>query len=91
VRISVLVNHLWSIAETGLVKNQLSFIQPFFFEKIPASFTAQVNSTSHYDWNGDQWAVPLNLAASQPVNLGAGLILPRRRFGSIRSGASGSI
>jgi hypothetical protein len=67
----ILANHIWSFAgnENRQAINS-TYLQPFlsYTTKMHTSFT--VNSESTYDWENDQWTVPLNFMVQQVLRLG---------------------
>lgn len=76
-----LVNHVESFAGDG---NRdfvsATFLQPFVSYITKTKTTFGLNLESTYDWNNDQWAVPINLTVSQllmagkhPYQVGAGV------------------
>ncbi len=79
--VGMLANHLWSITgndEHGDLSN--TFLQPFASYTTPRATSFTVNTESTYDWENDQWSVPINATVaqmvhfgSQPVQLGGGL------------------
>jgi len=71
-----LVNHLWSIADTGdrdrADVNQ-SFLQPFLAYTTPGAVTFTVNSESTANWeadSGQKWTIPINAVVSKVTGLG---------------------
>ena len=67
----ILANHIWSFAGSDNRQDISStFLQPFlgFTTKTFTTFT--VNTESTYDWENEQWTVPINLMVSQLVKLG---------------------
>lgn len=67
----LLANHLWSYAgddDRGDVN--ATFLQPFcsYITRTKTTFT--LNSESTYDWENDQWSVPLNFIISQMFRIG---------------------
>jgi hypothetical protein len=57
-----------------------TFLQPFISYTSPQATTVSLNTETSYDWNGDNWSVPINVNVSQlvtigdrPVSLGAGV------------------
>jgi len=69
--VGLLFNHVWSFAgETDRSDVNRTYLQPFaaYTTKTFTSFT--LNSESAYDWQGDQWTVPLNLMVQQLVKIG---------------------
>jgi hypothetical protein len=69
--VGALSNHVWSFAgddERDAVNR--TFIQPFAAYAWPSGFTLTLNSESTYNWQTDEWTVPVNLVGSQIVDLG---------------------
>jgi hypothetical protein len=67
----ILANHIWSYAGDGdRGEVNATFLQPFLSYTWPTATTVGINTESTYDWNSDQWTVPLNLSVSQLVKLG---------------------
>jgi hypothetical protein len=48
----------------------LTFLQPFLSYTTPQHTTFGVNLESTYDWNNEEWTVPVNLQVSQLVKIG---------------------
>ena len=77
----MLVNHLWSFAgEDARADVNATFMQPFLTYTTPTQWTFGLNTESTYDWEAEQWSVPINVNASklmrfgnQLVSLGGGL------------------
>jgi hypothetical protein len=75
-----LVNHVWSFAgDSDRPDVNATFLQPFLAYVTDTSMTISLTSESTYDWEAEQWSVPINLTVSQmvqvgklPVQLGAG-------------------
>lgn len=69
--VGILSNHLWSFAgdEDRAAVNQ-TFLQPFASYAWPSGFSLTLNSESTYNWQTDEWTVPVNVVASQIVNFG---------------------
>ncbi len=61
-----LANHLWSFAgDSDRASVNASLLQPFVTYVTRTHTTFAVNTESTYDWNNDQWTVPLNVSVSQ--------------------------
>lgn len=76
-----LMNHIWSFAgESDRNDVNSTFLQPFLSYTTHDAWTFTVNTESTYDWEAEQWSVPLNFMVSklvtighQPVSLGGGV------------------
>jgi hypothetical protein len=71
----MLVNHVWSYAgDDDRDDVSSSFVQPFFSytTKTATSFTLQTEST--YNWETEEWSVPVNAIAAQVFRIGPQLI-----------------
>lgn len=76
-----LANHLWDYAghdSRGSIN--VTYFQPFVSYTTPKATTFGLNMESTYDWQGNQWTVPINATVSQlmkfgdqPVSLVAGV------------------
>ncbi len=71
-----LVNHLWSIADTGDVERtdvSQTLLQPFLAYTTKRAVTFGLNSESTHNWkaiSGQEWTVPINVAVSKVTTLG---------------------
>jgi hypothetical protein len=82
-----LVNHIWSYAGDGDRENvNVTFLQPFLAYTFPTATTLGINLESSYDWNANQWTVPINLQLSQVVKFGK---MPVSFQGGVRYYAAG--
>jgi hypothetical protein len=67
----VLFNHLWSFAgEEDRSEVSATFIQPFCSYITSTKTTFTLNAESTYDWEREQWSVPLNAIISQLFKIG---------------------
>lgn len=73
-----LANHIVDVG--GDVDINSTFVQPFVAYTTPTAWSYTLNTESTYDWEAEQWSVPVNFVVSkltsfrnQPVSLGAGL------------------
>jgi len=76
-----LANHIWSFAgDDDRTDVDATFLQPFisYITKTKTTFT--LNTESTYDWEAEEWSVPINATVSQllkvgklPVQVGAGV------------------
>lgn len=77
-----LTNHLWSFAGddiknvNGTVLNTVNqtFVQPFLTYITPQAVTFAVNTETTYDWEREQWTVPLNFTVTKVTKIGSQLI-----------------
>ena len=68
-----LFNHIWSFAGSDAVVNDVSstFIQPFFnIYHTAISYFCFKTQKSTYDWENEQWTVPINFAVTKVVKMG---------------------
>lgn len=66
-----LAYHLWSYAgEDDRAGVNATFLQPFLAYTTKTHTTLTLNTESTYDWNGDEWTVPVNVMASQVLKIG---------------------
>ncbi len=66
-----LVNHIWSLtgnSNDGDI-NQ-TFLQPFVSYTTPKATSFTLNSESTYDWDAEQWSIPINAMVAQVVKIG---------------------
>jgi hypothetical protein len=74
--VGALVNHLWSISDTGdLERSDVSrtLVQPFLAYATKHAVTFSFNTESTCDWkaaSGDKWTVPLSVAVSKVTRMG---------------------
>jgi hypothetical protein len=72
--IGALVNHIESVAGTGRRADISStFLQPFLARQFKGGRTLTFNTESTYDWEGEQWTVPVNVVYSKVTKLGSQL------------------
>lgn len=76
-----LANHLWDFAgDDARASVNATFFQPFVSYTLPSATTFTLNVESTYDWNANQWSIPVNALVSQlftigdqPIQLSAGV------------------
>jgi hypothetical protein len=70
------------VGEVELPRSDVSatFMQPFISYTTDDAWTFNLNTEATYDWEAEEWSVPINLVASkllrlgkQPVQIGAGV------------------
>lgn len=77
----ILANHIWSFAgNEDRDQLNLTYLQPFLAYTFPTATTLTLSSESTFDWDSNDWTVPVILHASQilrmgklPVSVGAGI------------------
>jgi len=69
-----LTNHIWSFAEDDNAKISNTFIQPFLNYTTHSAVTYSLNTESTYNWETEEWAVPINAMVSKVVKVGTQLI-----------------
>ena len=66
-----LMSHTWSFAgESSRQDVSSTFLQPFLLYQTKMHTTFGVNTESTYDWENEQWTVPINLQITQLVKIG---------------------
>ena len=71
----VLVNHIWSFAgKDNRADVNATFLQPFLTYTTPTRWTFGLNTESSYDWENEQWSVPVNVSASNLLRIGNQLV-----------------
>jgi hypothetical protein len=69
--VGVLANQIWSVGGDSNEQNISSaFLQPFISYTTKTHTTFLVNTESTYDWENEQWTIPLNAAVSQIFKIG---------------------
>jgi hypothetical protein len=76
-----LANHIWSFAgDDGRADVNATFMQPFLSYTTPDAWTFSLNTETTYNWETEEWTVPVNGIVSklvtigtQPVSLAAGV------------------
>jgi hypothetical protein len=67
----ILANHIWSVAgNSDRDAVNATFLQPFLTYTTKTFTTFGMNTESTYDWEHEQWTVPLNWFAQQLLKLG---------------------
>jgi hypothetical protein len=76
----VLANHIWSVSGNDRFGDlSQTFLQPFLNYTTPKATSFILNTESTYDWEREQWSVPINFLVAQmlkpggkPVQVGLG-------------------
>lgn len=65
-----LANHIWSFAgDDERPDVNLTFIQPFITYTTSKAWQYSFTSESSYDWETNQWSVPINISAGKTVTV----------------------
>jgi len=71
----VLANHVWSVAgDDDRADVNATFLQPFLTYTTPTQWTFGFNTESTYDWENEQWSVPVNASASRLLRIGTQMV-----------------
>jgi hypothetical protein len=67
----MLTNHIWGSGGDDNRRNvSATLLQPFVSYTTKTHTTFSLNTESSYDWKGEQWSVPLNIAVAQMFKVG---------------------
>jgi len=71
ITMGMLANHIWSISEDNGPNEKISstFLQPFFTYG-SAGVTYSINTESIYNWETEEWAVPINVFMAKVMRWG---------------------
>ena len=73
--VGALANHIESFGgESQRADISATFLQPFLTYVTPRQTTYAVNTETTYDWENEQWSVPLNLTIAQLLRAGDQLV-----------------
>ena len=80
--VGALANHIWSVAgDDDRAEVSKTFLQPFLSYTTPDAWTFTLNTESTYDWEAEEWSVPINGVVSKLVTFGT---QPVSIFGGVR-------
>ena len=69
--LGLLANHIWSITGNDTDGDiSRTFLQPFVNYTTPRATSFFLNTEASYDWEGDQWLVPINAGVNQLLSIG---------------------
>lgn len=69
--IGTLANHVWSFAgDSDRADISNTFVQPFIAYTWPNAWTASIQSETSYNWETEEWSIPVNVAAAKLVRIG---------------------
>ena len=78
----MLANQIWSFAgDSSEPDINSTFLQPFISYTTHDAWTFTLNTESTYDWENDEWSVPINAVVSKLVRIDK---LPVQFFGGVR-------
>ena len=67
----ILANHIWSVAgDSDRSDISATYLQPFFAYTTKTFTSFTINTESTYDWEDDEWSVPINFLVSQVLKIG---------------------
>ena len=67
----LLANHVWSFAgDNDRINISNTFMQPFAAYTWPSAWTVSAQSETTYNWETEQWSVPINVAVAKLVKFG---------------------
>lgn len=67
----MLFNHIWSFAGDDDRKDvNATFLQPFVAFVTKSHTTFSLNTESTYDWEDEEWSVPINFTVAQMLKIG---------------------
>lgn len=92
--VGALANHIWSFAgDDDRADVSSTFVQPFTTYTWSGGWSLTATADSTYDWEGDQWTIPLGLFANKVTKVGSQLVQfgagPRYYVDSAQSGPHG--
>jgi hypothetical protein len=69
--VGALANHIWSVAgSSDRADIDSTYLQPFLSYTLKSFTTFSVNTESTYNWETEQWSVPVNFLISQLLKIG---------------------
>jgi len=73
--VGLLANHIWSVAGPDSRPDVSStFVQPFYSFTTPKLVTYGLNTESTYNWQTNEWSVPINATVSKLTKFGKQLV-----------------
>ena len=83
----MLVNQLWNTGGKADISSM--FLQPFVAKGLGKGRTLSLQAESTYDWNADQWTVPINVLYSKVSKWGSQMVSNQVGAGWYATGPSG--
>jgi hypothetical protein len=70
-----LANHIWSFAGDDARRDiSATFLQPFLTYTTPDAWSYTIQTESTYDWEAEQWSVPINAVVSKVTKIDGQLV-----------------
>jgi predicted thioesterase len=70
-----LFNHLWSVDDDDVHRDvSTTLVQLFVSRRVGPGRTLSASAESTYDWEGEQWTVPINVSYGPPIRIGRQLV-----------------
>lgn len=70
--VGALANHIWSVAGSESRSDvNVSLLQPFASYNFGHGTSASLSVDANFDWNSEQWTVPINLGVAQVFTVGS--------------------
>lgn len=80
--VGALANQIWSFAGSDNDPDiNATYLQPFVSYSTKDAWTFTLNTESTYNWENDEWSVPINFVVSKIIRVGK---LPVSVFGGVR-------
>ena len=68
--VGLLANHVWSIGKSDQYGDSSNtFLQPFLSYTTKKATSYGINTESTYDWETEEWSVPINLTIAQIIKI----------------------
>ena len=69
------MNHIWSVAgESDRADVNATYLQPFVSYVTKTKTTLGLNVESTYDWESEEWIVPVNATVNQMLKVGSQIL-----------------
>ena len=65
-----LANHIWDVESDPETPTSSTFIQPFVSYNTPGAVTYSLTSEATYDWENEEWSVPINASIGKLIPVG---------------------
>jgi hypothetical protein len=73
--VGFLANHIWSFAgDDERADVNATFMQPFATYTTPTAWSYTFTTESTYDWESEEWGVPLNVSIAKVTRIGSQLV-----------------